>query len=339
MVYQRAAALVGAAEDEIAIVDSASTGLRVIIDALRLGPRDTIVVSRSAYVSHALHLMTIAAERRVGLEVVDTTGDGCMDLDMLDDVLGRVPNPVVCPAHIPTSSGLVEPAVVIGRLAEAHGARFILDATQSVGHLPVNVDEIGCDALVTTGRKFLRAPRGTAFLYVRRRLLESLAPAAPDVRGSTWTGDRTWTVDDSARRFEVWESFVAGRLGLGIALDQAIERGVPPTAAYIIWLSSLARERLGAIDGVIVADPPAAASGIVTFVVERFAPPRVVEELAASGVRVVSIPAAHARWDLAARGHDAVVRASFHVYNDVADIDALAVAVEQIVAGRMASRS
>ena len=127
--------------------------------------------------------MTIATERGVRLEVIDSTGDGRIDLDMLDDVLGRVPNPVVCTAHIPTSSGLVEPAAAIGRLADAHGARFILYVRSSVGHLPVDVDDIGCDALVTTGRKFLRAPRGTAFLYVRRRLLESLEPSSPDDEG------------------------------------------------------------------------------------------------------------------------------------------------------------
>ena len=142
---------------------------------------------------------------------------------------------------------------------------------------------------------------------------------------------------DSARRFEVWESFVAGRLGLGIALDQAIERGIAPTAAYIVWLSSLARERLRAIDGVIVADPPAADSGIVTFVAAVRAPAR-GRGIGRSRHPSCVDPGRDAQWDLAARGHDAVVRASFHVYNDVADIDALALVVEQIAAGRMASK-
>ena len=336
-VYERAATLVGAAPDEIALLDSASTGLRVIVDALRLGPDDTVVMSRSAYVSHALHLMAIARERGVRLEVIDSTPTGEIDLDMLDEVLGRVPGPVVCPAHVPTSSGLVEPVADIGKLAAAHGARYVLDATQSVGQLPVDVDEIGCDALVTTGRKFLRGPRGTAFLYVRRRLFEALEPTAPDVRGSTWTGERSWSVADSARRFEVWESFVAGRLGLGVAIDQAIARGIDASAGYIIWLAARLRDGLAGVDGVMVVDPPAARSGIVTFVVDGFEPRVVVDELAARQVRVVSVPASHAHWDLGARGHDAVVRASVHVYNDVADIEALIGAAAELTAWRAAA--
>ena len=108
--------------------------------------------------------------------------------------------------HIPTSSGLVEPVAEAGRLARDAGVTYLLDATQSVGHLPVDVREIGCDLLVTTGRKYLRGPRGTALLYVRSELLERLEPLAPDVRGATWTADRAWSLDATARRFETWEA-------------------------------------------------------------------------------------------------------------------------------------
>lgn len=337
-VYRAAADLLGAGADEIALVDSASTGLRVIIDAMRLGGDDTVIMSRSAYVSHALHLLTLANETGMGLEIIDCAPSGEIDLDQLDEVLSRVPNPVVCPAHIPTSSGLVEPAVEIGKLAAAHGARYILDATQSVGQLPMNVDDIGCDALVTTGRKFLRGPRGTAVLYARRQFLENLAPLAPDVRGALWTGDRTWTLDESARRFEVFENSIAGRLGLGVALHQALDRGMHRTAAYIGWLADTARARLRAVDGVEIADPPAARSGIVTFVLDGVAAADVVTQLAAADVRVVSVPASHAQWDLGHRGHPAVVRASVHVYNTSADVDALVAAVERIAAGTAPSK-
>lgn len=322
-VYESAARLIGARAEEIALFESATAGLRVLIDALRLGPDTRLIVSRSSYVSHALHLMTIARERQVELTVIPNDAGGSMDLEAYEKALAAGGSAVVCAAHIPTSSGLIEPVEQIGRLAGDHGARFILDATQSVGQLEMDVARIGCDALVTTGRKFLRGPRGTGFAYVDADLLARLLPTAPDVRGATWTDETDWDLAPTARRFEGWESSVAGRLGLGVALDQAIDRGMAATEAHLRTVAALVRDRLAAIPGVTLTDPPQGLSAIVTFTVAGHTPERVVAQLASKGVRVVSVPAGHAQWDLGARQLVAVVRASLHVYNDQADIDAL----------------
>ena len=255
-----------------------------------------------------------------------------MDLALLDEVLGRCDKATVCPAHVPTSSGLVEPVAEIGELTRRHGALYVLDATQSVGQLPIDVDKIGCDALVTTGRKFLRAPRGTALLYVRQDLIEQLPPCAPDVRGAVWIGEKEFELADSARRFEVWESCVAGRLGLGVALDQAVDRGIESTAIYLTSLAGRIREGLVAVDGVEVVDPSEASSAIVTFTVGGLDARSVAKELATMDVRLVAVPDSHAQWDLGRRGLEAVVRASVHVYNDEDDVDALVSGVGRIAA-------
>src|SRR5699024_5922233 len=125
-----------------------------------------------------------------------------------------------------------------------YGGTYILDATQSVGQLAMDVKEIGCDVLATTGRKFLRAPRGTALAYVDRDFADGLLPTAPDVRGARWHSERDWNLTGGARRFETWEANVAARLGLGVALREASDRGMPATEQWLVSTADRIREAL-----------------------------------------------------------------------------------------------
>lgn len=329
-VYLDAARLLGARPQEIALFDSATTGLRTIVDALRLPAGHRLLVSRSTYVSHALHLMSLVRDREVDLVVVPSAPAGPVDLEILERELATGGPATVCVAHIPTSSGLVEPVARIGELAARYGARYLLDATQSVAHLELDVASVGCHALVTTGRKFLRAPRGTGFAYVAADLVAELAPTAPDVRGAVWTAAQDWQLRETARRFESWEASTAGRIGLGVALREVLDLGPGLVCAHLVRLTSRLRETLAAVPGVTVQDPSTSPSAIVTFTVGALPARRVTEMLAERKVRTVSVPASHAQWDLGARGVDAVVRASLHVYNDESDTAALVEAVTEI---------
>jgi selenocysteine lyase/cysteine desulfurase len=213
-VYSSAATLLGAAAEEIACFDSATSGLRAIFDALRLGQGDTVIAPRSSYVSQALRMLALKRYDGVRLDIIPTDATGAMDLEALDYALATAPGRIVISAvHIPTSSGLVEPAAEIGALGRRYGALTVLDATQSVGHLDIDVVALGCDALVTTGRKYLRGPRGTGLVYLRNGVLDGLGGWAPDVRGSVWTSAEEWTMEGTARQLETWESSVAARLG------------------------------------------------------------------------------------------------------------------------------
>lgn len=335
-VYDSAAQLLGAARHEIAMFDSATTALRVLVDAMRLAPNTRILASRSTYVSHALHLLSIARERHVDLVILPTDAERRVDLDALRDLLADGTPSVVTVAHIPTSSGVVEPAAEIGALVARFGGVFILDATQSVGHVQTNVAALQCHVLVTTGRKFLRGPRGTGFAYVAADLLPSLAPTAPDVRGATWNAPREWDLDASARRFESWEASIAGRLGLGRAIDEVLGRGPAPTEAWLVARGRELRTALAEIPGVQVTDPGFPDSALVTFAVAGTAPADVVARLAERSVRVVSVPRSHGQWDLGDREIASVVRASPHIYNDDTDLSALLDAVSDVAQGTSA---
>ncbi|HVW48716.1 MAG TPA: FAD-dependent oxidoreductase [Solirubrobacterales bacterium] len=323
-VYEAAAAMIGVDARDVALVESATVGWRRAVDAMRLGAGDRVLATRTTYVSSALQLLEL---ERVGVKVEivpDAADESGPDLGAFEAMLGAGPVALVAATHVPTSSGRVEPVAAIGALTRAGGVPYLLDATQSVGQLPVDVGAIGCDALVTTGRKFLRAPRGTGFLYVSRALLDRLRPSAPDVRGAQWSGEHEFELADSARRFETWEAAHALRLGLGVALAEARATGIEKIAEHVGGLSALLRERLvEEVPGARIADPPGSDSGIVTFVLDGEEPQRTQERLARAGCHTVVVPASHGLWELGPRGLPGVVRTSFHVYNGEDDIEAV----------------
>ncbi|MFJ9248470.1 N-methyl-L-tryptophan oxidase [Streptomyces sp. NPDC101776] len=330
-VYARTAELLGARLEEVALVESATAGWQRAVSALRLRPGDRVLAARSSYVSSALHLLSVERDHGVRVELLPNGPDGAVDLEALETALRAGPAALVTAAHVPTSSGLVEPASSIGALARAHGVPFLLDATQSLGQLPVDMAAIGCDLLIGTGRKFLRGPRGTGLLAVRRPLLDRLAPEAPDVRGAVWTAERTWELVPDAKRFELWEAAHALRLGLGAALTDLGTLGVDTVSHHLTALAAALRERLSALAGVYITDPPAAGGAIVTFVVDGLDASEVQRQLTYRRVHLIAVPAGHGRWDMDHRGLTKVVRASVHVYNDQDDLDALVEAVREIV--------
>ncbi|MGO4421102.1 aminotransferase class V-fold PLP-dependent enzyme, partial [Streptomyces sp. MCAF7] len=329
--YARTAELLGARPEEVALVESATAGWHRAVSALRLRPGDRVLAARSSYVSSALHLLSAERDHGVRVELLPNGPDGAVALEALETALRTGPAALVTAAHVPTSSGLVEPAADIGALAQAHGVPFLLDATQSLGQLPVDIGAIGCDLLIGTGRKFLRAPRGTGLLAVRRPLLDRLAPEAPDVRGAHWTAERSWELVPDAKRFELWEAAHALRLGLGAALADLTALGMDTVSQHLAKLATTLREHLAELPGVRVTDPQAAGGAIVTFVVDGLDAGAVQRELARRRIHLIAVPAGHGRWDMDPRGLTKVVRASVHVYNDRADLDALVEAVREIV--------
>ncbi|MEU9954605.1 FAD-dependent oxidoreductase [Streptomyces sp. NPDC050982] len=325
-VYHSAARLIGAAPQDIALVDSASTAWQRALGALRLKAGDRVLASSSTYVSSALHLLEMRDSHGIVLEVLPADASGQVDLGALETAL-REPAALVTIAHVPTSSGLVEPVAAVGALAARAGVPLLLDATQSLGQLPVDVEEMRCGIVVATGRKFLRGPRGTGLLYVDPELRARTRPAAPDVRGAEWSSAYQYEVVPGARRYETWESSHALRLGLGTALDEALDIGVALIRDHVTELAEQLRAGLSDVPGIRRTDPTAAASGIVTFLREDEDPRQTVRDLRATGFRLTTVPASHGQWDLGRRGLERVARASLHVYNSADDVDALVAAL------------
>ena len=333
-VHASVARLLGASAGEVALCDSASSAWLRAFLALPLRAGDVVLTCRSEYVTNALALLR--AERTLGItvEVLPDDEHGQVDVDALARRLDVGPVALVSLVHVPTQGGLVNPAERAGAACRAAGVPLLLDACQSVGQLPTRVDELGCDILTATGRKFLRGPRGTGFLWVRSDLLDRLDPVLLDSQGAVWTGDRSYELAPGSQRFESFERNLAGLLGLGRAVEYALDLGIDAIAERIVALGTTLRDALGSLDGVEVHDRGERRCGIVTFTVEGRTPEEVQRLLAERRVQVWTANVAYARIDLGARGLESMVRASVHVTTTSDEIDRTVGLVEAISRGR-----
>jgi cysteine desulfurase/selenocysteine lyase len=337
--YDAIAALIGCARDEVAVVENATRAWDMAFYAMRFAPGDRILTSRAEYASNYIALRQVADRTAATVEFVPDGDAGGIDLDALERMLDERVK-LVSLVHVPTQSGLVQPAAAVGAITRAAGVPLLLDACQSVGQLPIDVGAIGCDMLSATGRKFLRGPRGTGFLYVRRELVERLEPPLLDLHAAEWLADGSYRIRADARRFENWESYIAGKVGLGVAVDYALSWGLDAIREQVVTLANRLRGRLAEIDDVTVLDVGPELCAIATFAVADRPAEEVAAALAAERINVSVSPLTSSRADFAARGVAAdIVRASVHYYNTDEEVDRLVEVVARLAGDRQSTLS
>lgn len=317
--YDAFATLLNCDRTEIAYVENATRAWDMAFYSLPLKEGDRILTAEAEYVSNFLGFLHQARRRGLGVDVVPSDASGQLDLDAMQ----RLVTPrtkLIAITHIPTQGGLVNPAEEVGKIARLHGITYLLDACQSAGQMPLDIEKIGCHLLSGTGRKFMRGPRGTGFLYVSNAILEQLDPPFIDLHAATWTDARSYEIRPDARRFENWESFVAGRVGLRAAVRYALEVGLEPIRARVAMLADRLRQQLADLPGVRVQDLGRVRSGIVTFTKEDELPRAVQARLHAAGINVSVSSRSSAQLDFGRRGLSQVVRASVHYFNTEEEI-------------------
>ena len=329
-VYESAARLLNADRTEIALVENATVAWDMAFYAIGFAPGDRILTAEAEYASNYIAFLQIARRTGAVIDVVPSDATGELDVAALERRIDpRVK--LIAITHVPTNGGLVNPAAAVGRIARAHGILYLLDACQSVGQMPIDVAAIGCDLLSATGRKFLRAPRGTGFLYVRRAVLDQLEPPFLDLRSATWVAPDRYEMRPDARRFENWERNIAALLGLGAAVDYALGLGLSDIADRIQTLADALRIRLAAIPGVTVRDLGQKPCGIVTFTAAGTPARDLVAALRQQRINTHASAPASTLLDATARGLPDLVRASVHYYNTEQEVARFAAAVAALV--------
>jgi cysteine desulfurase/selenocysteine lyase len=282
---------------------------------------DLIVYTEMEHHSNLVPWQMLAAEKGAEVKAVRVTQQGELDLDSLEALLARGPK-LVCVAHMSNVLGTVNPIAEIAARAHAAGALVVVDAAQSVPHLPVDVQALGVDFLAFSAHKMC-GPTGIGVLWGRQDLLEAMPP----VMGGGDMIRRVYLYDfkpnELPYKFEAGTPAIAEAVGLGAAVDYLNSVGMPAVHAHERAIIAYALDRLEEVPGVKVYGPPAdRRGGVAAFSFEGVHPHDVAQVLDRDGIAVraghhCAMPL-HDRFDL-----PATTRASFYLYNTTAEVDRL----------------
>ena len=316
-------------EREVVFVRNATEAINLVAYSwgrTNLGAGDLILSTEMEHHANLVPWQQLAAETGAALEYVAITDDGRLDMDDLRARLERRPK-LVAISHVSNALGTINPVREISRMAHDAGALVIVDAAQSVPHMPVDVVELGVDFLALSGHKML-GPSGIGALWARRELLEKMPPfltGGSMISKVTLTGT-TWA--EVPLKFEAGTPAIAEAAGLAAAIGYLEGIGMANVRAHERFLFEHAWAALANVDGVRLLGPssPDEHAGVISFVIEGIHPHDVATVFDHHGV---AVRAGHhcaqpvmARYDL-----PATTRASFYVYNDLDDVERLTEAI------------
>lgn len=326
--YHQFGRLLNCNAHEIAWAESASAAWNMLLHSVPLEAGDRIITGQSEYAGNYLSLLHLARRKRVIVDVIENQPDGTIDLQRLEAALDDNVR-LIALTHVASQSGTVQPARKVGRLARRHGILYLLDVAQSAGQLPLDVESLCCDMLVGTGRKYLRGPRGSGFLYVRRAVTEYLEPDRVDLHAAQWLSDQQYRFHDDARRFESFECSVAGKIALGRAAAYASDLGLVAIRERVVMLAQTLRRSLSALPGVTVHEDLDAGSGIVTFSRRDLAAEELHSQLLKRNINTSVVRLRNTRLDFRRRHLEDINRASVHYYNTLEEVQTFCEQVER----------
>jgi cysteine desulfurase/selenocysteine lyase len=283
---------------------------------------DKILLTEMEHHSNIVPWQLLAERTGAQLVFIPVTGDeGSLDLSRLDELLsGGVK--LLSMTHISNSLGTINPVTEICARARRRGVTTLIDAAQSAGHRPVDVQEIGCDFLALSGHKMC-GPTGIGVLYGRHEVLEQMPPfhgggemiLTVDFHKSTWK--------ESPHRFEAGTPDISGAIGLHAAMDYLDEIGRARIAEHDLALGAYAFEKLSAIPGIRRFGPRKCRAGLVSFLLPDVHAHDVVTLADQKGIALRG--GHHCTQPLMRKlGVESTARASFYFYNTTAEIDRLA---------------
>ena len=326
------ASVIGASSDRVAFAAHATAAFASALSAVRFESGDVVVTTQNDYVSNQIQYLSLAS--RFGVEVVRAPDapEGGVDLVAMEELIHRRRPKLVAVTHAPTNSGLVQDVAGIGVMCRAREILYLVDACQSVGQMPLDVEHIGCDFLAAAARKYLRGPRGVGFLYVSDRALDAgLEPLFPDMRGADWITEDLYQPAPDARRFETFEFAWSLVLGMGAAARYATALGLDEIRERARALASSLRARLPELEGVRVLDRGPELGATVSVAIEGWDPADVVRALRRRGINTSSQARTDAVIDYDSKGVEGALRISPHYYNLESEVDVILGALTEIV--------
>lgn len=317
---------------EIIFTRNATEGLNLLAQAwggANLAEGDEIVLSVMEHHSNIVPWQLAARRANASLRYAGITPEGRLDLDHLRSLV-TPRTKVISVAHASNVLGTINPVAEIAEMARSVGALFVVDGAQSAPHMPVDVAALGCDAYVFSSHKML-GPTGVGVLWAKRELLEAMPPymgggdmiSIVKPEGSTWA--------DLPHKFEAGTPNIADVVAFGAAIDYLEAMGMDAVRDHELDITTYAYDRLRGVDGITVFGPPPGddKGAVLSFALDYAHPHDIATILDTKGI---AVRAGHHCAQILMRelGQPATARASFYIYNDRADVDALIDGLDEV---------
>lgn len=328
-IYPLIAEFIHADCSEIAILENATAAWCQVFYAMTFEPGDRILTCEAEYAANYVAFLQRQKRDGIIIDIIPSDQNGALDTQAMESMI-EDRTVLIAITWIPTNGGLVNPAERVGQIAKKNNIPYLLDACQAIGQMPVNVKKLQCDFLSATGRKFLRGPRGTGFLYIRKALIKTLEPPMIDHFAAPWVEASHYQLRDDARRFENWENAYALRAGLGAAVEYVNGIGLDVIQERSWGLAASLREKLSSLSGARVYDLGSEQCAIVSFSIEGLAARETVAQLRMKGINIGASDPASTRLDAEARSLPTLLRAAPHYYNTESELDQLVLALEEL---------
>lgn len=329
--YDEVSTLIHCRPENIAFAASATDAYGKALSSIPFEKDDVILTSDDDYVSNYFQFINL--KQRYGLQVLRMAllENGDLDLPAIREQIFNERPKLVALAHIPTNSGLIQDVAAVGRICKEVDCIYLVDACQSVGQIEVDVRELHCDFLSVTGRKFMRGPRGTGFLFASDRMLESgFHSLIMDGGGALWTDPMTYELEPSAKRFELWEKPYGLLLGLTEAVRYANRIGISNIESQNKKVIAKLRDNLSNIKGLNLLDRGSHLCNILTFRKDGLTQGETKSHLESNGVICGIGSRNHAVIDYDKKGISWLVRLSPHYFNTLDEIDRVAEIIEDL---------
>lgn len=329
--HAEAAKLIHCEPRNIAFVHDATEAYTRALSSIPFKPHDFIITTDDDYTSNQIQFISLQKRLDIHVLRIQNLENGDLDIAHFNTLIRQHRPKLVAVTHVPNNSGLIQDVEAIGEICRKEDLLYLVDACQSTGQITVDVEAIQCDFLSTTGRKFLRGPRGTGFLYVSDRALEKgLHPLFIDGQGAEWTGENTFKMQDTALRFQTWEAPYALMMGLKAAIRYANEIGMDQIETYNAKLMDHLRAQLASIKGVTTYDRGSQQCSILTWSKAKRSLDKIKEVLDANNIFYSISTKGWGLIDFNKKGIDWAIRFSPHYYNTMDEVDRVAEVIREI---------
>lgn len=322
--YGETAKMLNCNPRNIAYSINATDAYGQVLSSIPFEKGDVIITTDDDYTSNQAQFSVLYQRFRVATVRVRNHDNGDLDLTHMHELIKEHKPKLVSVSHIPTNSGKIQDVEGVGKLCAENNILFIIDACQSAGQMPLDVQKLKCDFLCSSGRKFLRGPRATGFLYVSDRALDSkLIPIRVDGRGMEWVAPTKFKPVDSALRFETWEQNVACVLGLKETIRYANNIGLDKIWKYNQEILFNLKYKLSHIKGMNILDQGSKLASILTFQIENKDKQHTINTLDGNNVYYSVAFRGSALIDFDKKGKSWAIRLSPHYFNTHEEVDQL----------------